>query len=451
MQSADNIFGIGSNWQDLILSGNDDSLLASFKDLYSATTDQKNSVDKQIESNERLVQMMEEISARYQNGSLTYENALNNISTLINASKDGYDALENLSGMMDLDNITSLENIASSADSSIKESAQLLSQYMTIIENNKKSVEGFETSWDSMSNTVQETVNAFNNAVSSMDSYLNAFVKNSIAINENTKSFEDLQKLILEQIKALEDAAKALEEAQKKLASGSGSSNSGDSSDSGSSGGGSGIYAGGKVYSEKEGSTADIIMNNGTQAEKDRYWDYRESVINNSPQASDSGWKKAALKALEDEKNKYHSGVNKGSIGTTSISDEDLKELAKPSLKHDEYPIVAHKGERVYTPDQIFNTIDNVRNDTVEQLLPHLRVNPLTGMPSLFTSNIADYVDVGNHNVLPNVGNNNVNKTVEVNFNGGITMHEVQDVEAFTNELFHNVEPILTQKLSKIF
>ena len=450
LQQAEDIFE-SPTWKEDILSGNDDTLYNMFKQLYESTTAEKESVDKQIESNERISQMMNEFVTRYQEGSITYEQALSGINDMTQSMEGGYTALENLSGMMNLDNINGLENIASSTQEQINQSADLLKQYMTIVEANKQSVEGFETNWDDISETIGTTIQSFDNAVSSMDSYIEVFKNNAEAIGRNTSTWDEMKENIAAQIKALEDAAKALEEAQKKLASGSGSSNRGTSSDSDSSGGGSGIYAGGKVHSEKEGSTADIIMNNGTQAEKDRYWDYRESVINNSPQASDSGWKEAALKALEDEKNKYHSGVNKGSIGTTSISDEDLKELAKPSLKHDEYPIVAHKGERVYTSDQIFNTIDNVRNDTVEQLLPHLRVNPLTGMPSLFTSNIADYVDVGNHNVLPNVGNNNVNKTVEVNFNGGITMHEVQDVEAFTNELFHNVEPILTQKLSKIF
>lgn len=434
MQSADNIFGINPNWQDLILSGNDDSLLASFKDLYSTATDQKNSIDKQIESNERLVQMMEEISARYQNGSLTYENALNNISTLINASKDGYDALENLSGMMDLDNIVSLENIASSADSSIKESAQLLSQFMTIIENNKKSVEGFETSWDSMSNTVQETVNAFNNAVSSMDSYLDAFVKNSIAINENTKSFEDLQKLILEQIKALEEAAKALEEAQKKTTS-SNSGNRGSSSSSGSiSSGGSTIWAGGEARSESKGSTAEIIGQYGTQEEKDRYEKYRQQQIDNNPNASNKAWKDAADKALQEElKNanvkKYHDGIKSGYVGGNTIKLSDMPDdklwnyaykIALDKLRTDEVFAILKKGEGVLTPNQMQNVITN---------------SEMVGRAGASVIN-----EVPVHKNLQNSYDCSI---------GEIHLHEVQNVDEFAKALDQSFASTMQQQMKK--
>lgn len=360
IQDATKLFGDGSKWQEAILGGNDESLLAMFENLYSSTTSQKESIDEQIESNERLVQMMGEFVTRYQEGSLTYESALQGVNAMIKASENGFTALESLSGMMDLDNISALDQITSSTQEAISDAAGLFSQYLGIVEANKSATEAFETNWSEVAGAVDKTLSAFGEAIGSIDSYLSAFESNTDAINKNVSTWEQMKDNLEKQVAALEKAAAELEKwastPQKKPSS----SSSGGGSSSGSSGGGSYIWAGGKAHSESEGSAADIIMNYGSKAEQDRYWDYRESVINNSPHASDSGWKEAALKALEDEKNKYHSGIEKGFINSNGSSLERLiKSVAINPLKSDEVLRVLQKGEGVFTQPQMSNLVNN--------------------------------------------------------------------------------------------
>ena len=114
-----------------------------FQKNYEALFAEKESIDKQIESNERISQMMNEFVNRYKEGSLTYEQALINISGLISSMEGGFTAFEQLNGMMDLDNIANLGSIASSAEAGITGSAELLEKYLGIVESNRESVEGY--------------------------------------------------------------------------------------------------------------------------------------------------------------------------------------------------------------------------------------------------------------------------------------------------------------------
>ena len=215
IQKATDFFGDG--WQDKVLSGNDQDMYDNMYDLYQSALNQKDVIEEQISSNERLVDMMGEFVARYQDGSITYETAMNGINDMLKASENGFTALENLSSMMNLDNIHGLENIAASTQEQIAESAKLLEQYMQIVESNSNSVKGFETSWDEIKSSVADNVDALNNVASSMEEYLSAFTSNAEAIGQYTTTWEEMRKNIEEQVEALKKAAEALEKVIKLL------------------------------------------------------------------------------------------------------------------------------------------------------------------------------------------------------------------------------------------
>lgn len=428
IQKATDFFGDG--WQDKVLSGNDQDMYDNMFELYQSALNQKDAIEEQISSNERLINMMGEFVARYQDGSITYETAMSGINDMLKASENGFTALENLSAMMNLDNIHGLENIAASTQDQIAESAKLLEQYMQIVESNSNSVKGFETSWDEIKSSVAENVDALNNAASSMEEYLSAFTSNAEAIGQYTTTWEEMRKNIEEQVAALKKAAEALEKAQKNSSnrtySSSGSSGSGGSSSSK-------IYVNGKEYDDSEGSAGELFERYGTEDEKEEYWDYREEQINKKAETEGDAWKEAALEQLAEERKnaeKYHDGIKKGPVVEyRDISDEKLlkmaEEMAIDSSRTNEVFAILQKGEIVAQPDQLANIMRN---------------NQLIGM----ARGVAESASVNNVK-------NNQSKVVNVNFTGGITMNEVQDVEKFTSELFRNAKPVISQTFSKVF
>ena len=327
--------------------------------------------------------------------------------------------------MLNLDNINGLENITASTQASIAESAELLAQYMQIANSNANSVKDYETMWNGVEPTLRDHIDAFNELAAMLDEYIKAFSANDTAIDANAKTWTEMRAQIQAELEALEKAAAELEKwanSNQNYSSGSSGGNKGSSSSSGSvSSGSSTIWAGGAAHSESKGSAADIIMNYGSKAEQDRYWDYRESVINNSPQASDSGWKEAALKALDDEKNKYHSGIEKGFVDSKNSSLERLiKSVAINPLKSDEVLRVLQKGEGVFTQPQMQNMLNN-------SMLMGRMLEKASG--AIHTSGS---------------GGQLIDCSI-----GEIHLHEVQDVDGFAKALDQHFASTMKQQMSK--
>lgn len=426
IQKATDFFGDG--WQDKVLSGNDQDMYDNMYDLYQSALNQKDVIEEQISSNERLVDMMGEFVARYQDGSITYETAMNGINDMLKASENGFTALENLSAMMNLDNIHGLENIAASTQDQIAESAKLLEQYMQIVESNSNSVKGFETSWDEIKSSVADNVDALNNAASSMEEYLSVFTSNAEAIGQYTTTWEEMRKNIEEQVAALKKAAEALEKAQKNSSnrtySSSGSSGSGGSSSSK-------IYVNGKEYDDSEGSAGELFERYGTEDEKEEYWDYREEQINKKAETEGEAWKDAALEQLAEERKnakKYHDGIKSSPVVEyRDISDEKLlkmaEEMAIDSSRTNEVFAILQKGEIVAQPDQLANIMRN---------------NQLIGM--------ARGVAESASNV------SNISKETRIDCSiGELHLHEVQNPDQLAKALKQNYAIAMQQNTSKIF
>lgn len=434
IQKASDFFGDG--WQDKVLSGNDQDMYDNMFELYQSALNQKDVIEEQISSNERLVDMMGEFVARYQDGSITYETAMNGINDMLKASENGFSALENLSAMMNLDNIHGLENIAASTQDQISQSAELLKEYMQIVESNSNSVKGFETSWDEIKSSVADNVDALNNAASSMEEYLSAFTSNAEAIGQYTTTWEEMRKNIEEQVAALKKAAEALEAAQKnssgKKYSSSGSSGSNSSSSSSdNSSDSSKIYVNGKEYDDSEGSAAELFERYGTEDEKEKYWDYREEQINKKAETEGDAWKDAALEQLAEERKnakKYHNGIKSGPVVEyRDISDEKMlkmaEEMAIDKSRTNEVMAILQKGEIVAQPDQLANIMRN---------------NQLIGM--------ARGVAESASNV------SNISKETRIDCSiGELHLHEVQNPDQLAKALKQNYAIAMQQNTSKIF
>ena len=299
---ATNLFGEG--WQDKVLSGKDDDLYTMFKNLYESTSTEKDKVDEQIASNERIVTMMQRFVELYQDGSITYEKAMAGITQMATQMKDGYSALEQLNGLMNIDGIGKISDISASTNAKVDQSVQLLGEYMGIAKANSDTISQYTSTWNEM--------------------------KDNIAA----------------QLAQLEKMAKELEEYVKNHTYSSGSSSSrdhdsGSSSSSGGKGSGNSYVAAGPGYSDEGMQEA---INRGDRIEFN---------------GSGGGKTEQEIKDTYEEmtKNKRHTGVEKGPVGGNGDSNDKYAKLAKElglkSIKPYEYPAFLKQGEIVFTQEQM--------------------------------------------------------------------------------------------------
>lgn len=307
---ATNLFGEG--WQDKVLSGKDDDLYNMFKQLYESTSTEKDKVDEQIASNERIVTMMQRFVELYQDGSITYEKAMAGITQMANQMKDGYSALEQLNGLMNIDGIGKISDISASTNAKVDESVQLLGEYMGIAKANSDTISQYTSTWNEM--------------------------KDNIAA----------------QLAQLEKMAKELEEYVKNHTYSSGSSSSrdhdsGSSSSSGGKGSGNSYVAAGPGYSDEGMQEA---INRGDRIEFN---------------GSGGGKTEQEIKDTYEEmtKNKRHSGLEKGPVGSNGDSNDKYAKLAKElglkEIQPYEYPAFLKEGEIVFTPEQQKQLVDNMK------------------------------------------------------------------------------------------
>lgn len=307
---ATNLFGEG--WQDKVLSGKDDDLYNMFKQLYESTSTEKDKVDEQIASNERIVTMMQRFVELYQDGSITYEKAMAGITQMATQMKDGYSALEQLNGLMNLDGIGKISDISASTNAKVDESVQLLGEYMGIAKANSDTISQYTSTWNEM--------------------------KDNIAA----------------QLAQLEKMAKELEEYVKNHTYSSGSSSSrdhdsGSSSSSGGKGSGNSYVAAGPGYSDEGMQEA---INRGDRIEFN---------------GSGGGKTEQEIKDTYEEmtKNKRHSGLEKGPVGSNGDSNDKYAKLAKElglkEIQPYEYPAFLKEGEIVFTPEQQKQLVDNMK------------------------------------------------------------------------------------------
>ena len=429
LQAAEDLFGDG--WQDSVLADTDD-LRDLFQSLYESTYNEKEAIDKQIVSNERIIEMMNELVSRYRDGSITYEEALSGINSMTDSADGNYTAMEMLNDMMSLDNISGLKDISEATQASVDETVGLLKQYMEIAESNRESVEHFETSLEGMSQKVAESVESFKESAESLQVYIDAYKANSEAINQYTKTWDEMKKLIAEQVEALKKAAEALEKQEKSSTSSSSSSSSSSNKSNNDDGGGTYYSAGGNSYHESTGTPAEIIGSYGTDKEKDNYRDYRESLIEAKREKNGEGWYEAAMKQLDEElKNAgvYHKGIEKGPVGFSPLSNDEIysfaKRVAVNPLKADEVMAILQKGELVTQPEQMSNIMRN--NQLIGQMAAEQANSAIRSINNVTRDNVVDFSI------------------------GEIHLHEVQNVDEFAKALSQTFASSMQQNFSKIF
>lgn len=410
---AENLFGAG--WEDKVLSGNDDDLYNMFKNLYTATSEQKDKVDKQISSNERIADMMQIYADRFQSGAMTYDQAMAGINSLATSMKDGYSALENLGDLMKADNIANLGSIASSATNKISKSLTDLSSIMERVKNNYSTMD--PATWEEVKHDVKEQAKASESLSASMNEfnqYLGTFKENTEAINKYTKTWDDMRDDLQSQLESLKKAAEALEKMSSSSSSGRKHSSSGGSSSSGKeSSGTTDVYYHGH-YAYSSDSKGNAYDKNGNSVNKSDAWNSAKDYVN-------------------EKKNytKKHDGIASGIVGNNkTMSDNEresrFKKLGMRELDTNEIWVKALRDEVVLTKGQQETLLKNFD----ASMNVGIRTGAAIGMPTVQPSK--------------QVMNDVVN--VEI---GDINVHDVGDVNGFAKAVKTQIKPIMTQTFSR--
>lgn len=410
---AENLFGAG--WEDKVLSGNDDDLYNMFKNLYTATSEQKDKVDEQISSNERIADMMQIYADRFQSGAMTYDQAMAGINSLATSMKDGYSALENLGDLMKADNIADLGSIASSATNKISASLTDLSSIMERVKNNYSTMD--PATWEEVKHDVKEQAKASESLSASMNEfnqYLGTFKENTEAINKYTKTWDDMRDDLQSQLESLKKAAEALEKMSSSSSSGrKHSSSGGSSSSSKESSGTTDVYYHGH-YAYSSDSKGNAYDKNGNSVNKSDAWNSAKDYVN-------------------EKKNytKKHDGIASGLVGNNkTMSDNEresrFKKLGMRELDTNEIWVKALRDEVVLTKGQQETLLKNF--DASMNI--GIRTGAAIGMPTVQPSK--------------QVMNDVVN--VEI---GDIHVHDVGDVNGFAKAVKTQIKPIMTQTFSR--
>lgn len=151
---------LGQGWQDKILSGNDDELYTLFQGLYENTSSQKTQLEEQAASNERIAEMMNQFVTRYQEGSISYEQAMAGIRELSAQMKDGYSSLEQLNALLGLSGVDQIETLLQNMQASAKTSVDQFSDYMTIVKANADAMAQYTSSWEEMQQNIKDQIAA---------------------------------------------------------------------------------------------------------------------------------------------------------------------------------------------------------------------------------------------------------------------------------------------------
>ena len=427
---AENLFGDG--WENKILSGDDDDLYKMFQNLYSATSEQKNKVDEQISSNERIVEMMQLYADRFQSGAMTYDQAMAGINDLMTSMKDGYTALENLGSLMKADGIGNIGEIASSATVKIANSLTELSSVMGQVKNNYASMD--QLVWSEVKQTISNQMKVSDtiaNTMNQFNDYIGVFKSNTEAIGKYTKTWDEMKADLAAQLEALKKAAEALEKlaAQKKQYSSSSGGSSSDEDTNNWTDGNIGVNIGGHKVYEYDGKGNYYFESKdengkGTGKYDDKVTDRKEK---------NERWEQAVdeYHAEKELKKKKHDGIKSGLVGSNvSLSDKEREERFKAlglvKLNSDEMLIKALRNEVVLTKEQQENLLSNFRNVANAGVKAGMAIN------------------------TPNSTNNQMfeNNAIEVNV-GDIHVHDVGDVNGFARSLKNQINPIMGQVFSK--
>ena len=308
---------LGDGWKDKILSGKDDDIYTSFKQLYEKNADQIQAYEKQIDSTEKIYNLLNEYITAYKSGQISGEAAQAGIQGLLAQLNQNMTAVGNLDNVLAYMQVTTgsvgatAEEVLAGIQADLAKSAANLVTTFGDYQKNAGLISEYTSSWQQLTDNVSEMLKVLKQ------------VRNNLKNIKRKSDDEDEE----EEFDEEETTSKP---------SGSSSNSSG--------GGGGGSSSSSSSSSKPSGPASDPDYTNRK---------------GNSNKAT------GPAKEIEDKKKKYHSGLEVGTVGESggaSDTDAKLKLLGLRRLEPDEVPALLQIGEQVINEPQREMVLSNMKS-----------------------------------------------------------------------------------------
>ena len=303
---------LGDGWKDKILSGKDDDIYTSFKQLYEKNADQIQAYEKQIDSTEKIYNLLNEYITAYKSGQISFEAAQAGGQGLLAQLNQNMTAVGNLDNVLKYMQTTTgavgatAEQVLAGIQADLSKSADSLLSSLTQYQKNAGLISEYTSSWQQLTDNVSEMLKVLKQ------------VRNNLKNIKRKSDDEDEEEEFDE------------EETTSKPSSSSSNSSGGSSSSSSSS------------SSKPSGPASDPDLKNRKHNEAT-----------------------GPAKEIEDKKKKYHSGLEVGTVGESggaSDTDAKLKLLGLRRLEPDEVPALLQIGEQVINEPQREMVLSNMKS-----------------------------------------------------------------------------------------
>lgn len=154
---------LGENWKDKVQSGNDWDIYASFKSDYESNAEMIQKYEKQIEATENIYALLENYVESYKNGTLTYEQAMMGMTSILSQMNQEMSTGKNLQNVLDyygaiVGSDATTEGVLTGIQEDLKESSDEMLENMKQYNDNLALIADCMTSWEQLVDNTNKMV-----------------------------------------------------------------------------------------------------------------------------------------------------------------------------------------------------------------------------------------------------------------------------------------------------
>lgn len=185
---------LGAGWENKVLTGNDDGIYNSMKEMYSLASNQKDQYDKLITQSEYIADLMSQYIEKWQNGAITYDQAISGVNDLLTKLQTGFSNSDYLDSLIGLSNGNSLAEILTNMQSTTSDSLNQFREYLESAQSNKELFTKYASSWEEMKANIAREIEALENAARALENTSNTNKGYSSDSNSSSKKKKSSKK-----------------------------------------------------------------------------------------------------------------------------------------------------------------------------------------------------------------------------------------------------------------
>lgn len=166
---------LGSGWADKVASGNDKGIYEAFKKSYETNNQMVQKYEKQIESTEKIYNLLNSYIAAYQAGTLSYEEAMSSIKSLLSQMNKDMSAGQAVQNVIDYlakvnDTEANADAVLSGIQTQLKADSDEMIKNLEQYNENLDLIAGCMTSWEQLTSNIGDIRNLMDEVIDSLES-----------------------------------------------------------------------------------------------------------------------------------------------------------------------------------------------------------------------------------------------------------------------------------------